>query len=601
MKRLLRRCAAAGVAVVAVVALAPAAAARDVGERITSYDISMRVGVDGSMTVRETVDYDFGTSTDKHGFYRDLVTRMDYDRYNYRHYPVDDITVTSPSGAPDDLSAEKDDTSTRIRIGDADETVTGTQTYTISYRVKGVLNGFSDHVELYWNVLGVGFDVPIDTATAKVETPGGDVTRVQCYAGTQGSKTSCGTKTSSAATATFGADSLGAGEAFTVVVGMPKGSATATPILTERPSWRTDFGPGIANVAGVVLAALVGVLLLLLLRRKRREHAAGADTGVRVPGSSVLRQQPDGSVTFVPPGGLRPGQVGTLFDDKADTVDVTATIVDLAVRGYLMIDELPDSDWGLRMLKAPGPEFLPYERKFFDALFLGKPDRVRMSALRNTFAGTLGAIKESMHSDMAKRGWFTSRKPRSVKTQTRVVGAVVGGIGLVVLWSIVQGAHLSFGTGALAFLLLGGGMIYGVRYIPGKTVAGAQAHAHVLAFRDEMSTLDFSRLPEESRDEILSRYLPYAMAFGQTNQWAAAFAWLDSAPSARRRGGSLYWFGMLNGWDPHRFGHTVTSFSTSTSGVMASTPGGSGSSGFSGGGGGGFSGGGGGGGGGGSW
>ncbi|MQA80356.1 MAG: DUF2207 domain-containing protein [Streptosporangiales bacterium] len=600
MRRLLRRCAAAGVAAVAVLTFAPQATARDVGERITSYDVSMRVGDDGSMTVEETVDYDFGTSTDKHGFYRDLVTRMDYDRYNYRHYPVDDIKVSSPTGAPDDLSIDEGDTSTRIRIGDAGDTTSGQQRYTISYRVEGVLNGFSDHVELYWNVLGTGFDAPIDSATATVETPGDDVTRVECYAGEQGSKSSCATKTRSADTASFSADSLDADEAFTVVVGMPKGSATATPILTERPSWRTDFGPGIANVAGVVLAAAAAVLLWLLLRRKRREHAADASSAAPASGSGVLRQQPDGSVTFAPPGGLRPGQVGTLDDDKADTIDVTATIVDLAVRGYLVIDELPDGDWGLRMLRAPGPEFLPYERRFFDALFLGKPDRVRMSDLKNKFASTLGSIKDLMYSDMAQRGWFTSRKPRTVKTLWWVLGGVVGGIGLIVLMSIAQGGHTPFGTGAVALVLLGGGIVYGARLIPAKTVAGAQAHAQVQAFRDEMAALDFSRLPEGSRDEIMSRYLPYAMAFGQTNQWTAAFAQLESEQYDGRRGGSMYWFGMYNGWDAHRFGQTMTSFSTSTSGVMASTPGGSGSSGFSGGGGG-SSGGGGGGGGGGSW
>ena len=42
---------------------------------------------------------------------------------------------------------------------------------------------------------------------------------------------------------------------------------------------------------------------------------------------------------------LRPGQVGTLLDERADTLDVSATIVDLAVRGYLHIEELPREHW----------------------------------------------------------------------------------------------------------------------------------------------------------------------------------------------------------------------------------------------------------------
>ena len=51
----------------------------------------------------------------------------------------------------------------------------------------------------------------------------------------------------------------------------------------------------------------------------------------------------DGESEFRVRDGVRPGQVGTLVDERVDPVDVTATVLDLAVRGHLRIEELPRS------------------------------------------------------------------------------------------------------------------------------------------------------------------------------------------------------------------------------------------------------------------
>ena len=42
---------------------------------------------------------------------------------------------------------------------------------------------------------------------------------------------------------------------------------------------------------------------------------------------------------FQPPAGVQPGMVGTIIDETANPIDVSATIIDLAVRGYLTIEE----------------------------------------------------------------------------------------------------------------------------------------------------------------------------------------------------------------------------------------------------------------------
>ena len=100
---------------------------------------------------------------------------------------------------------------------------------------------------------------------------------------------------------------------------------------------------------------------------------------------------------FVPPDGLRPGQVGTLVDFKANPLDVTATIVDLAVRGYLKIEELSEAgllrqgDWKLTRMKEDDAELMPYEQKLLDGLFRDEPE-VQLSDLRYTFAARMTAV-----------------------------------------------------------------------------------------------------------------------------------------------------------------------------------------------------------------
>ena len=87
-------------------------------------------------------------------------------------------------------------------------------------------------------------------------------------------------------------------------------------------------------------------------------------------------------VEYEPPDKLRPGQIGTLIDERANPLDVTATIVDLAVRGYLRIEEIPKEgwfgkpDWTLHKRKDEDGLEHEYERILFGSLFSGNSTRL---------------------------------------------------------------------------------------------------------------------------------------------------------------------------------------------------------------------------------
>ena len=137
---------------------------------ITSYDVVLTVGADGALGVTETIAYDFGTNQ-KHGIFRAIPTKVPFDNDNFRLYRLSDVRVTSPDGAPTDVSRSEAAGVTTLRIGDPDKTVTGRHTYVLSYTVDGALNSFPDRVELYWNAIGTEWSVPIGAATVRVVAP----------------------------------------------------------------------------------------------------------------------------------------------------------------------------------------------------------------------------------------------------------------------------------------------------------------------------------------------------------------------------------------------------------------------------------------------
>lgn len=182
--------AALTVAVVGAVLLVVAAAsAQTSGERIRSYDVDIRIQPNGQLLVVERIDYDFADN-EHHGIFRDIPVRFPFDNTFDRVYPIHVESVTATGGASAKTKTSTNGGTLEIKIGDPDKTVTGRHVYTITYRVDGALNGFSDHDELYWNATGTDWPVPVDAAAAEVTLPAGGTrpTDVACYTGALGAR-----------------------------------------------------------------------------------------------------------------------------------------------------------------------------------------------------------------------------------------------------------------------------------------------------------------------------------------------------------------------------------------------------------------------------
>ncbi len=338
-----------------------------------------------------------------------------------------------------------------MRIGDPDRTITGGHDYDIDYTVQGALTSFADHEELNWDAIGHQWSVPIDRATAVVNMPA-PIQRIACSAGSLGSRLTCDTATRHGTRASFAERDLRSRQGMTVVIGVPTGTFQPPPKPILDKKWNVDDAfarrTGTLAPAGALAVLGVGGVLLIAWRRGRDRRYRGSAVDEAMGSTSGEDEampafaERAGPVEFVPPDGVRPGQVGVLIDENANLLDVTATIVDLAVRGYLRITELPPTglfgrkhDYELQRLDGAPPEhreLLAYERKLLLALFKTGAT-VKLSDLKYKFRADLDTIRNAMYTDVVKQQWYRVRPDRTRGTWH--------GIGILVVFA---GAVLTF-------------------------------------------------------------------------------------------------------------------------------------------------------------
>jgi len=593
----------AAVVLAFVVPVAPARGQGFVFESTPRFDVNIVIERSGDLEITETIVQEFG-STPRHGIIRFIPDRLRYDDDFDRVYPIDLVSVRTSRGTPDNVETKDENGNFAIRIGDPDTTITGRHTYEIVYRVQGAMNGFADHDELYWNAIGDQWEQDIGQMNVRVSGPA-DVTRIACYQGPFGSTVPCDMgQITNKGDAVFQQSNLPALQAMSVVVALPAGTVASTaPILDERWSLDKAFARTPASVGGGIglLALIVGGFGTLMWKRGRDVRFRGSQVDQVMGGPSdaetqavPLFEKGTSVVEFEPPEGLRPGQVGTLVDEVANTLDVSATIVDLAVRKYLVIEEIPKTwvlgkaDWNLRLLPEPtNDKLLGYERKLLDGLF-EDGDQVELSALRKKFAERLQKVKDALYNDMVSRKWFL-RRPDRVRQTWVVIGALALSLGIAITILLAYFTKL----GILGIPLVIGGilLLIGANKMPARTAKGTAMTRRVNGFRIVIEKAEAYMSKWAEQENVFTRLLPYAVVFGVTDKWAKAFESLGQLPS------DTTWYMSSRPFVYAQFADSIDSFTVQTSGTIASTPSGSGSSGFGGGG----AGGGGGGGGGGSW
>lgn len=589
------------------------------------WQVTIQVQPDGSFRVIERITQTFTTS--RRGIYRyiPVTERIAEDGLVeipdgtvddfFQRIVVEDIRVTTSPGTPNETvitKAGRHDSEgvLVIRIGDEDTFITGTHVYELSYRVVGaMLDGGNGTSLLRWDVVGDGWQQDVTSASVTVDGIGLLPDGICVLATSLGQP--C-VANSDAGRFTARTSGLPAFSPMSIQVAFDADRvAPSIPILQRHFTIRGAlWGDARAWPLFFVTFLFAFVQVGRKLHREGRDRESrGAvtvdgrrdTTGAGALGERIrpLFQPRPVPIELRPPDDLRPGELGLIIDERVDPVDIAATIVDLAVRGLLVIEEertkrlwWTRTDWTLRTTDIEPTDLRAYEKAIYKGLFKGR-DEVTVGELRGTFAEDYGKAEKALYELGRQRQWFAGR-PDKVRAKWLGIG-----IGALVLSLAGFVAAIWFSRMAIAvvpFVLSAMLMVIAHRWMPRRTPKGSALLTRTLGFRTFIETAETDRARFAEEQHLFIEYLPYAVVFGATEKWAQAFAGLAIMTTGAGLGGWYIWHG--GGFDARAFSAGLADFSTSMGTAAVTSPPSQGG----GGGGGGFSGGGGfGGGGGGSW
>ena len=549
--------------------------ARD--RRLLKFFSDIDVLPDASVDVTEHITFQF-IGGPWHGIIRNIPVEYAGPRgLNYSLFlRVKSVTDEDGVKLKYETSRERQYLKLKIYLDDADNS---TRTISIAYTVSDALRFFDDHDELYWNVTGDEWPIPIQEAGARIVLPDGASTvRANVFTGAYRSTASNATAEINGTVVDVRTTApLGIQEGLTVAVAFDKG-------VVREPNAFSRFLLYLRSNWPLVIPVIAFVFMFWLWWTRGRD-----------PRLRPIAAQ------YQPPDNLTPGEVGTLIDNSVDMRDITASIVDLAVRGYLVIVEqkkdhllgLTHSTEYVFQLKKPSSDWAslkPHEQGLLAGIFSGGTDgeTVALADLHNRFYQNIAGIKNDIFGSLVGQGYYTHR-PDTTRAAYILFGIVAGFI--VVGGGMWLSKHL--GMAPLPFIAAGilSGLIicaFGW-FMPARTPAGARTLEGILGFEDFLSHVEADRFNRTIKTpEMFEKFLPFAMALGVEKNWSKAFQGIYTQPPQWYQGGS---FGP--GFYPYLFVNNLNAMSVQAGDVMSSAPrssqgsafgGGSGGGGFSGGG-----------------
>ena len=603
-------------------------------ERILSFDSQVGIAPNGALTVTETIRVWATGESIRQGLVREFPTR--YTKPDGTPVTVGfRVLSVRRDGQNEDWHTDSQSNGVKIYMGKKGHFISpGEHVYALTYATDGQIGQFATYDELYWNVTGNDWRLPIDHAAARITLPpGATIGQYAAYTGPVGAKgRNFAIQTEAGVFSCETTKPLSPGEGLTVAVAFPKGFVQ---LPTPTQQVLTNQGFQMAATGFVVVTVFFLVAWFLVGRDPTR--------GLTVP-------------LFAPPPGISAPAARYLrrmgYDDKT----FAAALVQMAVAGALVIE---DGDDAYILARGKTANAKGSWQDEVASTLLGSAPAVRLEQdnhaviaaarkaletnLKNDYQGShfqtnraffffgaalsvLALVLSALWSDdpqvagifitwlagwsfavaaLSLRALTALRKARSRPRFTTIVGAVFACLFAVpfLVGELVGTAFLSAALSLPTTACLVGIAILNAIFwhlLKAPTPQGRRVMDALEGFRLYLSVAERDRLnilnPPQRTPELFERYLPYALALDVENAWAAQFA--DVLAQASAQGYTPVWYvghGFASG-DYSGFADNLGNGFSSAISSSATAPGST-----SGSGGGGSSGGGGGGGGGGGW
>lgn len=532
-------------------------------EHIAVFNSEISVNKDGTLDVIEKISYDFGTSY-KHGIFREIPYIKTNAEGKKFKLDVKVLAVTDQTDKDYRFETSKTNKSIQLKIGHPDRTITGSHLYQISYKVSGALTYFQDHDELYWNITGNEWPVPIELATTSVSYPKEiELSRIQlrCFTGPSGSRSSdCSYELKDEKASSTANQTLNPEEGLTIVFGFPKGYVSTlepVPFVTFLQTWYGKILTQIFIWLLITLAIFWYILYPLWIIFKWYKY--GRDPKVPEGPVSAWFDAPKTKEGHQ----LTPAETGTLIDERASFREVISIIVDLARRGLIKIEERKKNDFYLIKSKEfkNDTSLLSFEKMLLEGIF-DKGEREVSLDKKNLFH-VFEQAQFNLYNSLVTEGFF----PKSPKR--------IRDFYIIIFVLSMFSAN---------FFLAVVSLLFGLN-MPSKTALGASAANMAKSLKNFLSSQERQLEFQAKNQMFFEKLLPYAIAFGVEKQWVEKFKGVKIAPPE--------WYSSSSGSLDFRrmsfskvFMTHVKSYATSSSGFSSGFSGG-GSSGGGGGGGGG--------------
>ncbi len=529
-------------------------------EEILNYESEIYINEDATMIVEETIQVYAAGIDIKRGIYRDFPTKYK-DNYGNNYNVKFEVLEVLRDGKAEPYKTEKKSNGIRVYIGDSDTTLRpGYYTYTIKYETNRQIGYFDDHDELYWNVTGNGWAFNIDEATATVHLPeNADMDKVnfEAYTGAQGStaKQYTAYKDEYNNTVTFRTTSkLYNSEGLTIVVGFEKG-LVHEPTFQEKVKYFFSDNKGI--FIGLIGAVIIVIYCIITW------HKVGKD-----PKKDIIIPR------YNPPDGFSPAEIKYIESmGKYDKV-FEASILNLAVKGYIKIETTEKSYFGLKnheitlikQEKAIENDISEDEKDIYNNL----PKEATLE-YSSSLQGKLMNMQTAQKNYLKKKmeGKMYSKNIKMI-TISAIMSIVVALISLIASMSIVEvpvalfiTIWLSIWTSGIAaifksvkkspaiiivlipfllgevvatgilislisismtiivLLLIVINIIYAI-LIKAYTKEGRQIKDEIEGFKLFIKTASEDEIKTQT-PETFDKYFPYAYALGLENEWAKKF------------------------------------------------------------------------------
>lgn len=583
---------------------------------VKDFQTSIVVSKDSTATITEKITADCGNLPGKHGIFRILPTRYKNSAGQMVTTPIQLVSITDFSGKPYKFETIRGSGTITFKIGDPNLTVTGVNEYKIVYKVKNIINFYQENDELFWNLSGNQWTMDIDKFSADVTFPfdlKSQMTGLNVYDGMLGNKTSnfTGYQINGSTLSAARNKTLKPGEGVSVQTKFKKGNFTPAKVTFLEKYGR--FLP-------LALPIILLIICFIIWRKFGRDPKLNRTI---VP-------------EFAIPENLSPMEMGNIlnngsFNDKF----ITAELINLAVKGYIKIEEIPakniliGKDFRFTLINNDFSELKPFQISLINSFVsskskdifslikkvslnlqadTGKPlskdqiiDQVKattgqspqldngqsalLSENKMFLSQTIQALYKDCGQSLTDAGYF-NKSGFYWRAGMFVVAFFVLFLGIVLvggqLDSIlnVDGAGL-IGSIIISIMIL----IFFAFLMPQRTEKGALILLKIKGFELYMKVAEKYRQQFNEKENIFEKFLPYAMVFGLTELWVNKMKQIYGDEYFNTYH-PVWYSGYVGSFNANTLNDSISAISQSVATASSSGSGGSGGGGGGGGGGG---------------